>query len=30
MLSAGLRVYDALYAWAARARSETHGWPPKA
>lgn len=30
MLSEGMRVYDALYAWAARARGETHGWPPKA
>ena len=29
MLSEGLRVYDALYAWAARARGEAHGWPPK-
>ena len=30
MLSEGLRVYDALYAWAGRARNENHGWPPKA
>jgi rhodanese-related sulfurtransferase len=29
MLAEGLRVYDALYAWAARARGEAHGWPPK-
>lgn len=28
MLRAGLVVYDALYAWAKRARSERHGWPP--
>ena len=28
MLEAGLVVYDALYAWARRARSERHGWPP--
>jgi rhodanese-related sulfurtransferase len=29
MLRHGLRIYDALYAWAARARGEVHGWPPK-
>jgi hypothetical protein len=28
MLRAGLVVYDALYAWAQRARAERHGWPP--
>ena len=28
MLRAGLIVYDALYAWAQRARAERHGWPP--
>jgi rhodanese-related sulfurtransferase len=27
-VEAGVTVYDALYAWAARARAETHGWPP--
>jgi hypothetical protein len=30
MLRHGLVVYDALYAWARRARGETHGWPPAA
>ena len=28
MLSAGLVVYDSLYAWARNARAERHGWPP--
>ena len=28
MLGAGLVVYDALYAWAQRARTERHSWPP--
>ena len=28
MLRHGLVIYDALYAWARQARSETHGWPP--
>jgi hypothetical protein len=28
MLHGGLIVYDALYAWAKHARSESHGWPP--
>jgi rhodanese-related sulfurtransferase len=26
MLAHGMVMYDALYAWAGRARSETHGW----
>ncbi|MGQ0741878.1 MAG: chromate resistance protein ChrB domain-containing protein [Alphaproteobacteria bacterium] len=30
MMKAGLPMYDALYAWAKHARSETHGWPPAA
>jgi hypothetical protein len=28
MLTEGMLIYDALYAWCARARSETHNWPP--
>jgi len=28
MLSHGLVVYDALYAWCAHLQDETHGWPP--
>jgi hypothetical protein len=28
MLAQGLVVYDALYAWAARARGERHAWKP--
>lgn len=24
----GLLIYDALYAWLRKARSESHGWPP--
>jgi rhodanese-related sulfurtransferase len=27
-LARGFAVYDALYAWARHAASETHGWPP--
>jgi rhodanese-related sulfurtransferase len=30
MLRHAFVVYDALYAWAARAAAETHNWPPKA
>lgn len=30
MLAEGFRVYDALYAWLKKARTETHGWPPSA
>ncbi|MEX1108394.1 MAG: chromate resistance protein ChrB domain-containing protein [Dongiaceae bacterium] len=30
MLRHGMVMYDALYAWASEARSETHGWPPQA
>lgn len=29
MLAHGFVLYDAFYAWARRARGETHGWPPK-
>ncbi len=29
MLAQGFVLYDAFYAWARRARGETHGWPPK-
>jgi hypothetical protein len=29
MLEHGIVMYDALYAWARRARDETHGWPPQ-
>jgi rhodanese-related sulfurtransferase len=28
-LTKGFPVYDALYAWARRARGETHNWPAK-
>lgn len=28
MLTQGMPIYDALYAWCASARSEQHGWPP--
>jgi hypothetical protein len=28
MLSHGLVMYDALYAWCAKLRKETHAWPP--
>jgi hypothetical protein len=28
MLSHGLVVYDALYAWCSRLQDETHAWPP--
>jgi hypothetical protein len=30
MLGHGMVIYDALYAWLSRARSETHNWPPAA
>ena len=30
MLRQAFVVYDALFAWAARASAETHNWPPKA
>lgn len=30
MLTRGMAIYDALYAWCASARTETHGWPPAA
>lgn len=30
MLAEGTLVYDALYAWCASARAETHDWPPVA
>ncbi|WP_321947848.1 chromate resistance protein ChrB domain-containing protein [Paraburkholderia sp. J10-1] len=30
MLSHGLVMYDALYAWCRDCQSETHGWPPAA
>jgi hypothetical protein len=30
MLAQGLVVYDALYAWAGRARGERHAWTPGA
>ncbi len=29
MLEHGMVMYDALYAWARRARGEKHGWPPQ-
>jgi len=28
MLRHGMIVYDALYAWCAHCRDETHNWPP--
>ncbi|MFL9912655.1 chromate resistance protein ChrB domain-containing protein [Paraburkholderia sp. RL17-337-BIB-A] len=28
MLSHGMVMYDALYAWCRDCQSETHGWPP--
>ena len=28
VLKRGFIIYDALYAWASRRRSETHSWPP--
>ncbi|MBM3489121.1 MAG: chromate resistance protein [Alphaproteobacteria bacterium] len=30
MLTHGLVMYDALYAWCRAAKAETHGWPPSA
>jgi rhodanese-related sulfurtransferase len=29
MLSAGMVLYDALYAWCRHARAEAHGWDPE-
>ena len=29
MLSHGMVMYDALYAWCRDCQKETHGWPPK-
>lgn len=29
MLSHGMVVYDALYAWCRHCQSETHNWPPQ-
>jgi rhodanese-related sulfurtransferase len=29
MLEQGMILYDALYGWARRAATETHGWPPQ-
>lgn len=29
MLAQGFVLYDALHAWASKARGETHNWPPK-
>jgi hypothetical protein len=29
LLAEGLVVYDALYAWATRARGERHDWRPR-
>lgn len=29
MLRYGMILYDALYAWAKKARGETHNWPPQ-
>lgn len=30
MLTESMLIYDALYAWCVRARSEMHNWPPAA
>jgi hypothetical protein len=30
MLSHGMVMYDALYAWCRDCQAETHGWPPAA
>ncbi|CAD6522033.1 hypothetical protein LMG28727_01718 [Paraburkholderia kirstenboschensis] len=30
MLSHGMMIYDALYAYCRDRQSETHGWPPAA
>lgn len=30
MLTRGMLIYDAYYAWCASAQAEKHGWPPKA
>lgn len=30
LLDQGMKVYDALYAWASRGRAERHGWNPQA
>ncbi len=29
MLTHGMVMYDALYAWCRQCQSETHNWPPK-
>jgi hypothetical protein len=29
MLSHGMVLYDALYAWCRNCQKETHGWPPR-
>lgn len=29
MLSFGMVIYDALYAWCRSCQAETHNWPPK-
>ena len=28
VLKRGFIIYDALYAWASRRKTETHSWPP--
>jgi hypothetical protein len=28
VLKHGFIIYDALYAWASRRKTETHSWPP--
>jgi hypothetical protein len=30
VLKHGFVIYDALYAWASRCKTETHNWPPEA
>jgi hypothetical protein len=29
LLEQAMTIYDALYAWCKKARTETHGWPQK-
>ena len=29
MLRHGMVMYDALYAWCASCKAETHKWPPR-
>lgn len=29
MLTQGMVLYDALYAWCRDCQKESHGWPPK-